>query len=112
MHRKATRYVLFAVSTGLLSAAILAVVERDKPHQVVLTWHASVSPEGVSIAGYNVHRSTTPGGPYVKIASKVPALTFTDKLVRRQTTYFYVVTAVDQLERESKYSEELKMDVP
>ncbi len=112
MRRKATRYFLFPAGIVLLGGAILAVIERDKPHQVVLTWHASVSTQGVPIAGYNVHRSTTHGGPYIKIASKVPALTFTDKLVRGQTTYFYVVTAVDQLERESKYSEELKMDVP
>ncbi len=112
MRRRATRYFSFAAGIALLAAAILAAIERDQPHQVVLTWHASVSPEGVSIAGYNVHRSTTHGGPYIKIASKVPALTFTDKLVRSQTTYFYVVTAVDQIERESKYSEELKVDVP
>jgi fibronectin type 3 domain-containing protein len=64
------------------------------------------------VAGYNVYRSTASGGPYVKIASRVPGLTYTDKIVISKRTYFYVVTAVDQADHESRYSEHIKAVIP
>jgi hypothetical protein len=42
-----------------------------------------------------VYRSTTSGGPFVKIASQVPGPPYEDRLLGSGRTYFYVVTALD-----------------
>ena len=61
--------------------------------QVGLTW------SGVSasdLAGYNVYRSTTSGGPYSPVGSVGATTTsFTDTGRTNGTTYYYVVTAFD-----------------
>jgi fibronectin type 3 domain-containing protein len=100
--------VLFAGTALFLPRSI----QRGNHHSVTLTWHPSVPTNGVPIGGYNAYRSTISGGPYVKIGSRVPDLKFTDSLVRSGTTYFYVVTAVDQHNQESKYSEEVRAVIP
>ncbi|EJL29928.1 discoidin domain-containing protein [Brevibacillus sp. BC25] len=45
--------------------------------------------------GYILKRSTTPGGPYTTIASNVTGTTYTDTDVTNGTTYYYVVTAIN-----------------
>ena len=66
---------------------------------------ASASPAGVELAwqavagdptlhGYEVRRSSTPGGPYTTIAL-VTAPTYTDVDVTESETYHYVVRSVD-----------------
>ncbi|WP_073213233.1 cellulase family glycosylhydrolase [Massilia sp. CF038] len=67
----------------------------------VLAWNAV--PEA-KVIGYNVYRSTTMGGNYVKLADKVVAATFTDTTAAVDATYFYVVTAVAAA-NESFYSD-------
>lgn len=58
--------------------------------QVSLTWGA------VSTASsYNVKRSTTTGGPYTTVSSPTTS-TYTDTTVTNGTTYYYVVSAVNQ----------------
>src|SRR3984885_1545961 len=57
----------------------------------LLNWSASPS-QGVST--YNVYRSQTSGGPYTKIATAVPALTYTDTTQVTGQSYYYVVTAL------------------
>jgi len=72
------------------------------PHSATLTWTASTS---ANIAGYNVYRSTTAGGPYTKInSSVVTGTTYTDITTQAGVTYYYVVTAVDTSNNESSYS--------
>lgn len=72
------------------------------PHSVTLSWAASTSS---NVVGYNVYRGTTSGGPYTKInSSLVSALNYTDSSVQGGTTYYYVVTAVDNTGMESSYS--------
>ena len=57
--------------------------------QVALTWNASFG-----AASYNVKRATASGGPYATVAS--PSTTgYTDNNVVNGTTYFYVVSAVN-----------------
>lgn len=56
---------------------------------------------------YNVYRSTTSGGSYVKIASLVTNLTYSDGAVQNGTAYYYVVTALNILGEESAYSDEV-----
>jgi len=77
--------------------------------QVSLTWTASTS---TTVAGYNVYRGTTQGGPYTKVnAAIVAAAAFTDVSVAPGTTY-YVVTAVDSGNLESVFSNEASAVVP
>ncbi len=48
------------------------------------------------LAGYNVYRSTTSGGPYAKVNGDLQgASAFTDTGLTNGTTYYYVVNAVD-----------------
>jgi len=99
---------LLAIGTVFLIRA----TQQTKPHRVVLTWHPSIPSKGVPVVGYNVYRSTTSGGPYVRIASKVPDVSYTDAIVNSGTMYFYVVTAVDRSNQESKYSNEARAVIP
>ncbi|PYT68404.1 MAG: hypothetical protein DMG39_21320 [Acidobacteria bacterium] len=78
--------------------------------QVSLTWTASVS---TTVVGYNVYRGTTSGGPYTKVNSAIVAApAFTDISVASDTTYYYVVTAVDPGNLESVNSNEVSATTP
>jgi hypothetical protein len=57
--------------------------------QVTLSWTAVTG-----ATGYNVKRSTTAGGPYTTIATKVTDTKYVDNTVTNGTTCYYVVTAV------------------
>jgi fibronectin type 3 domain-containing protein len=59
-----------------------------------------------------VYRSDTSAGPFVKLASRVPAPPYEDSSVRSGHTYFYVVTALDQAGRESKFSQQIQAKIP
>ena len=59
--------------------------------QVALDWNDNTEPD---LAGYNVYRGTTQGGPYGQInASLVTVSSYTDTGVTNGTTYYYVATA-------------------
>jgi hypothetical protein len=78
-------------------------------HTVSLNWNASTS----TVSGYNVYRSTTSGGGYVKVnASLVSGLSYTDASIQNSTTYFYVTTAVDSTGDESVFSNEASAVIP
>jgi hypothetical protein len=84
-------------------AAISRLRVSGKQRTVVLKWNASTSP----VLGYNVYRSTTHGGGYVKInPALVQGLTYTDETVESRRTYYYVARAVDAANRESVNSNE------
>ena len=71
--------------------------------KVDLNWDDNGEPD---LAGYNVYRSTTLGGPYTKInGSLVGVSNYTDTSVSNGTTYYYVVTA-ENATLESGYSNE------
>jgi hypothetical protein len=79
------------------------------PHSVDLRWKASVS----RVAGYNVYRSETDGGPYIKLTSSpVRATNYTDRIVQSGHIYFYAVTAVDSKGKESAHSNQAKAPIP
>jgi hypothetical protein len=90
----------------------LGLACSNKTHRVTLTWQAPAPVPGVSIVGYNLYRSTTSGGPFVRLASNLTALRYEDRLVGSGRTYFYVVTAIDQAGRESRYSNEARAPIP
>jgi len=87
-----------------------ATVNLTVTAQVMLSWTASQSP---GIAGYNIYRGTTSGGPYTKINSSLdPNTTYNDTAVQDGVTYYYVTTAVDNQGEESSYSNESSAGVP
>ncbi len=80
-----------------------------KTHTVTLIWKDG----GSQVAGYNVYRSTTPGGNYLKInSSLVLGLTYTDSTVVNGVTYYYVTRAVDHRGHESVNSNETSAAIP
>lgn len=69
--------------------------------QVTLNWNNNVEPD---FNFYNVYRSTSAGGSYSFYAGGVPNATFVDAGVASGTTYYYVVTAVNDGMVESEQS--------
>jgi lysophospholipase L1-like esterase len=59
------------------------------------------------LASYSVYRSTTSGSGYASIATSVATSSYVDNTVTNETTYYYVVTAVDSGSNESGYSSEV-----
>jgi fibronectin type 3 domain-containing protein len=82
-----------------------------KPHAVVLTWQAPVAVSRLKVVKYYVYRSTSRGGPYVKIGSST-GLKYEDHIVQSGRVYYYVVSAVDERARESKKSNETTVTIP
>src|SRR6185369_7917940 len=58
--------------------------------QVRLTWAASAQ-----AASYTVRRAMASGGPYTTVATNIGLLSYTDTGLSNNTTYFYVVRAVN-----------------
>jgi hypothetical protein len=78
-------------------------------HDVALSWTASSS----GVAGYNVYRSTTSGGPYSRLNGSPGGTTsFSDASVQSGQTYYYVVTGVTSQGAESSYSNQVPAAVP
>lgn len=78
-------------------------------HSVTLSWQDSDS----EVAGYNVYRGTTSGGPYTKVNSSVDKNNaYTDASVAGGRNYFYVVSSVDSAGAQSGYSSEVMAIVP
>jgi hypothetical protein len=74
---------------------------------VVLSWQGATDANGGAIAGYNVYRSTTPGGPYTKVnTALITGTGFTDTSAQTGT-FYYVVKSVDSDGDESSSSIEL-----
>ncbi|MBI5191340.1 MAG: hypothetical protein HZA22_11810 [Nitrospirae bacterium] len=75
--------------------------------EVGIRWEVE---RATSLAGYNVYRSVTKGKGYAMIGS-APGASFEDRDVERGKTYYYVVTAVDDKFNETKYSNEVSIEV-
>jgi hypothetical protein len=79
------------------------------PHIVSLRWSPSTS----SAQGYNVYRSSQPGGPYTKINPVInPTTNYQDGAVQGGATYYYVSTAIGTSGAESKYSNQIQAVIP
>jgi hypothetical protein len=77
-------------------------------HVVSVTW----TPSGSSnVTNYKVYRSTTSGGPYALVQMVGAVSSFNDTTVLSGTTYFYVITALDNTGAESGYSNETRAAV-
>jgi fibronectin type 3 domain-containing protein len=106
------KIILLGVVLLLLGVVAFLASRPGKPHSVTLSWNAPAPQAGVEVVGYNIYRSTSSGGPFVKIASRVPGLTYHDSIVISGRTYFYVVTTVDRRDRESRYSSQITVVIP
>lgn len=84
-----------AAPTGLSATAGSGSVSLD--------WNDNGEPD---LAGYNVFRAETQGGPYTPVATLVSVSNYLDGTVNNGTTYYYVVTAKDSNSNESGYSNE------
>ena len=84
------------------------VATPDPTPQVTLDWDDVLDPD---LAGYNVYRSTTAGGPYTKInGALVLTSDYTDTGMANGTNY-YVVTAVGTDSLESCVSDEASASI-
>ena len=80
------------------------------PHDVSLSWNASISS---GVLGYNVYRASGSGGPYMKLNSSIVfATNYTDNAVQSGQIYYYVVTATNSGDLESAYSNEIAAVIP
>jgi fibronectin type 3 domain-containing protein len=79
-------------------------------HTVSLRWTGSTS---TNVAGYNIYRATTSGGPYTKVNSApIVGVSYLDIAVQAGQTYYYRTTAVDGNNNESGYSNTAAAVVP
>ncbi len=78
----------------------------------VLNWDASTCP-AAKLGGYNIYRSDSSGSDYTKLGSVAKnVLTYTDSTVEDGRTYYYVVTAFNNNNGESDYSNEDDITIP
>ena len=105
----ASNFTVQVTDAASLTATMALSVTIGPAHFVDLTWTASTS----IVAGYNIYRSASSGGPYVKQNSTLAVgTTYTDSSVLSGQTYYYVATAVDASNNESGYSNEASATVP
>jgi centrosomal CEP192-like protein len=91
------------------NVSVLGTGKSVSSHTVQLDWTASTS----TVVGYFVYRGDTSGGPYTRVtASPVGGITYTDSGLFLNTTYFYVVTAVDGAGSESVFSNQTSAAIP
>ncbi len=98
---------LTTFSSSLLLCSALAGCHRA--HSVTLNWR---TPTSDSVVAYNIYRRPDYSSAFVKIASRVPAPPYEDRLVMNGRTYIYAVTAVDQSGYESSFSAEVRATIP
>lgn len=105
----------FSPSTQSVTISTADVTGADfsaaglQARSAVLSWTASTTP----VAGYDIYRSTTQGGPYVLLNSAlISGVSYTDTTVQTGQTYFYVTTAVDSSGMQSVYSDQVQAAIP
>ena len=81
----AIEFVAPSAPTGLVATANAVYVK--------LNWTASTATD---LAGYNVLRADTSGGPYSLVARGLTTNSFTDKSANQARPYYYVVQAADR----------------
>ncbi len=87
-----------AVPTGLH-------VVSASPAGIELSWNAVVGDP--TLYGYEVRRSSTPGGTYATLATVTNGTSYVDTAVTENATYYYVVRAVDTSFNRSGHSNEV-----
>ncbi|MGD2124962.1 MAG: DUF2341 domain-containing protein [Desulfobacteraceae bacterium] len=90
-----------------LPAAPTGLVGQFESGGVALSWQGATDCDSNDVSGYNVYRSTMPGGPYEKV--NTGTITGTEYLdaSTQSGTWYYVVTSVDVDQDESVQSSEV-----
>jgi len=70
---------------------------------ITLTWNANTESD---LKGYNIYRGSTTG-EYSLLTSVGEVTQYIDEEVSSETTYYYVITAIDTYSNESPYSSEV-----
>jgi hypothetical protein len=105
------RLALLLLCHGFAMATLAA--PQTAGQFITLVWTPATQPDGDTVAGWNVYRSTVSGGPYTWLASvPVATPTYIDSSVVAGDEYFYVVTSVDTAGVESAYSASTDATVP
>jgi fibronectin type 3 domain-containing protein len=104
--------ILAVVCSGIVGVVLFRVAAEPKPHSVYLKWKPPPPVPGVTVASYNIYRTTQSGGTYDKIASGISVPNYTDRNVSRGKTYYYCVRAVDAAGRESEPSNAVSAAIP
>lgn len=109
---------ILAAASVLVVAILLWTNERKHnsgtirvSHRVTLAWSASKSRD---VTSYRIYISRTSGGPYTLLSS-VSATSphvFVDTTLASGQTYFFVITAVNFLGKESSYSNQGTAVIP
>lgn len=97
------------VKIGALDAPTNLTVAPNAAYTgLVLNWNA-VTKYGAKVAGYNIYRSESAGGPYTKLGetNSRNTTTYTDTPVPVGKHYYYVVTTRNTSNGESDYSNEV-----
>jgi hypothetical protein len=95
-----------------LPTRVSGVVLEGGGDGIILSWQEATDCNGNPVAGYNVYRSTSPGGSYQKVNdSLVTGTQYVDTSVGSGSTYYYVVTSVDADGDESVQSQEASATV-
>ena len=102
--------ILAILLSGIVGVVLFRVAADQKPRSVLLKWEPPPKP-AFTVAGYNVYRSPS-DGDYERIASRVPATTYTDHGASSGKTYHYFVKAVDADGRESPISNQVTVTIP
>jgi hypothetical protein len=90
--------------TGLISRSQVASSLFLSRKTVFLSWSDNPDPA----IGYNVYRTTTSHLNYQKLnSSPLTQMSYIDRNLDGDTSYFYVITAVDGLGNESNFSKEV-----
>jgi len=103
--------VLTVASNGSNTAtqSLSGVGVAPAQHSVSLSWTDTNS----GVAGYNIYRGNSSGGPFTQINSGLDATpAYSDTSVVAGQTYYYVATAVNESGAESAYSNEVESVIP
>jgi hypothetical protein len=80
-----------------------------KTYTVALRWDASTS----KVSGYNIYRAETSRGRYSKLNSRLDEDTdYVDRTVSANRSYYYVTRAVNSRGQESRYSNQVRVEIP
>ena len=102
-----TRQVL---TIFLISLVLIFIAVNAEAVTVQATWNANSEAD---LAGYNIYRSTTSGTGYQQLNSAlIIGTAYNDDIGDNvEDTFYYVVTAVDDSNNESGYSNEASISI-
>src|SRR5690242_2802470 len=89
-------WVQIGASSPVAPSAPQSLAAKAGDGSVSLTWTPPASNGGAAVSGYNIYRSTSPGGEgSTPVKTGVTTTSFTDTGLTNGTTYYYTVAAVN-----------------